>query len=240
LPPTPAGEGRRRSTLAVAAERSLQLLLIAAALAVAGFALVQLRLVVLTVLAALFLATALAPAARWLRRHRWPSALAALATIGAAGALLGGLLAAVAFAVAGELGDLGANARRGINEIVVWLTAGPLGLSERQIDDTLDRAVEQLRDRSDLIAGGLLALIEVPLVLPLMALTFLGAFVPLVGAIVAGSLAALIALVDQGPLAAIAWTIISYLRPKPSATSDRSRGHPDQLPPIRDPAATFP
>jgi CBS domain-containing protein len=73
--------------------------------------------------------------------------------------LLGGLLAAVAFAVAGELGDLGANARRGINEIVVWLTAGPLGLSERQIDDTLDRAVEQLRDRSDLIAGGLLALI---------------------------------------------------------------------------------
>jgi hypothetical protein len=80
----------------------------------------------------------------------------------------------------------------------------------------------------------------VPLVLPLMALTFLGAFVPLVGAIVAGSLAALIALVDQGPLAAIAWTIISYLRPKPSATSDRSRGHPDQLPPIRDPAATFP
>jgi putative heme transporter len=159
LPPTPAGEGRRRSTLAVAAERSLQLLLIAAALAVAGFALVQLRLVVLTVLAALFLATALAPAARWLRRHRWPSALAALATIGAAGALLGGLLAAVAFAVAGELGDLGANARRGINEIVVWLTAGPLGLSERQIDDTLDRAVEQLRDRSDLIAGGLLALI---------------------------------------------------------------------------------
>jgi predicted PurR-regulated permease PerM len=54
--------------------------------------------------------------------------------------------------------------------------------------------------------------------------------------VIAGVVGTLLAV----PLAAIAWTIISYLRPKPSATSDRSRGHPDQLPPIRDPAATFP
>jgi predicted PurR-regulated permease PerM len=56
------------------------------------------------------------------------------------------------------------------------------------------------------------------------------------GTVIAGVVGTLLAV----PLAAIAWTIISYLRPKPSATSDRSRGHPDQLPPIRDPAATFP
>lgn len=43
----------------------------------------------------------------------------------------------------------------------------------------------------------------VPLVLPLAALVFLGAFVPLVGAFVSGLVAALVALVSQGPLIAL-------------------------------------
>ncbi len=47
-----------------------------------------------------------------------------------------------------------------------------------------------------------LALIGVPLVVPLAVLTFMGAFVPLVGAVLAGLVAALVALVSEGPLAA--------------------------------------
>jgi predicted PurR-regulated permease PerM len=43
----------------------------------------------------------------------------------------------------------------------------------------------------------------VPLVIPLAALVFLGAFVPLVGAFVSGLAAALVALVSQGPLIAL-------------------------------------
>lgn len=48
-----------------------------------------------------------------------------------------------------------------------------------------------------------LKIIGVPLVLPLAALTFFGAFIPLVGATLAGAVAALVALVTQGPVEAL-------------------------------------
>ncbi len=53
------------------------------------------------------------------------------------------------------------------------------------------------------IIGGALAILKVPLALPLALVVFIGAFIPLVGATVAGILAALIALVANGPLVAL-------------------------------------
>ena len=53
-----------------------------------------------------------------------------------------------------------------------------------------------------------LAVIGVPLVLPLAVLTFLGAFVPLVGAVLVGTVAALVALVSEGALAAILVVVV--------------------------------
>ncbi|HLU54860.1 MAG TPA: AI-2E family transporter [Pseudonocardia sp.] len=56
----------------------------------------------------------------------------------------------------------------------------------------------------DAVAIGLaLALLSVPLAVPLAALVFLGAFVPIVGAVVAGGAAVLVALVAQGPITAL-------------------------------------
>ncbi len=54
-----------------------------------------------------------------------------------------------------------------------------------------------------LLIGLALVVIGVPLVLPLMLLTFLGAFLPLIGAFVAGLAAVLIALVSNGVVAAL-------------------------------------
>lgn len=54
-----------------------------------------------------------------------------------------------------------------------------------------------------ILIGMALAIIGVPLVVPLMVLTFLGAFLPLVGAVLAGAIAALVALVTEGVIAAI-------------------------------------
>ncbi|WP_350347645.1 AI-2E family transporter [Agromyces sp. G08B096] len=48
-----------------------------------------------------------------------------------------------------------------------------------------------------------LAVLQVPLALPLAVIVFLGAFIPLVGATVAGILAALVALVANGPIVAL-------------------------------------
>jgi predicted PurR-regulated permease PerM len=289
-----AAVDRQRPALAVAAERSLQLLLIAAALTAIVFVLVQLRLVVLPVIAAIFFATVLAPIARRLRAHRWPPALAALTTMVIAAAVFAGLMAAIVPPLAAQIDELGSSAREGLDEALTWLTAGPIGLSERDINQAVDQGLAQLRDSSDLIAGGVisgallvgeiiagilltaillffflkdgdrlwswliqlapasrrddvddigrrswstlsgylrgisivalidavligvaLAIIGVPLVLPLMVLTFVAAFIPLVGAVIAGAFAALVALVAVGPWAALlvilAITIIQQL-----------------------------
>ncbi|HEX6602033.1 MAG TPA: AI-2E family transporter [Solirubrobacterales bacterium] len=48
------------------------------------------------------------------------------------------------------------------------------------------------------LIGIALALIGVPLVVPLMVLVFLGAFIPLVGAVASGAIAALVALISNG------------------------------------------
>lgn len=53
------------------------------------------------------------------------------------------------------------------------------------------------------VIGGALAILGVPLALPLAVVVFIGAFVPLLGATTAGVLAALVALVSNGPVTAL-------------------------------------
>ncbi|MGZ4549467.1 MAG: AI-2E family transporter, partial [Blastococcus sp.] len=48
-----------------------------------------------------------------------------------------------------------------------------------------------------------LAILGVPLVIPLAALVYLGAFIPILGSFLAGSVAVLVALVSKGPLTAL-------------------------------------
>ena len=48
-----------------------------------------------------------------------------------------------------------------------------------------------------------LAVLGVPLVIPLAALVFLGAFIPIIGSFLAGTVAVLVALVSQGPVTAL-------------------------------------
>ncbi|MEV0713461.1 AI-2E family transporter [Asanoa sp. NPDC050611] len=48
-----------------------------------------------------------------------------------------------------------------------------------------------------------LAVMRIPLALPLAALVFLGAFIPVIGATVSGAVAVLVALVTQGPISAL-------------------------------------
>ena len=265
--------------LARAAQVSLQFLLVAGALAVAGYVLVRLRLVVLPLVAAVFLATILMPAVDWLRR-RLPGALAAFVVMLVALVLLGGLTALLAPSVVDEFGDLGESLREGLGQ--VGSTLERLGFSQAEIDGAIDDALTSLQENvggigqgvvtgalfvGELVTGLLLALVllffllkdghgiwrwivslvpdrrrdglrevgsaswatlghylrgvalvalfdavtigvalailGVPLVLPLAVLTFFGAFFPLVGAFTAGLLAALVALVSDGAVTAL-------------------------------------
>lgn len=53
-----------------------------------------------------------------------------------------------------------------------------------------------------------LAILQIPLALPLAIMVFIGAFIPIVGAVLVGAMAALVALVTNGPIAALIVIII--------------------------------
>ncbi len=80
----------------------------------------------------------------------------------------------------------------------------------RRIGDTAPRVLGGYVRGTAIIAlvdavaiGGGLAILQVPLALPLAVIIFLTAFIPLIGATVAGILAALVALVANGPVVAL-------------------------------------
>jgi predicted PurR-regulated permease PerM len=284
--PTHSGPMPRRGAASLklrrAGELSLAFLLVVAAVAVIGYAISRILLVVMPIVAALLLATLFAPPARRLERLGWPPALATATVLVFGVGVLGGLAYLLVPPVVGELSDVGAQASQGVTTAQRWLTEGPLHLSKGTVGDVADAVVHELNAGAGSIGatalGGALVVTEavaaalmtvvllvffvkdgphiwawlvellpsrarprirqagvltwqtltayvrgiavvavfdsvfiglamlavgVPLVLPLMALVFFGAFVPLIGATVAGVIIALVTLVAQGLVPAL-------------------------------------
>lgn len=267
--------------LARSAAVSWRLLVVAAVVAVVGFILVYLRLVVLPVVVALFLSTLLAPPVGWLRARGWPPLAATWTVIAAAVLLAAGLGALLAPQIGPQVGTLRTQIGQGLDDVQRWLREGPLHFSENQLSDLITRARREVQANSagltrgvlsgaaralEVVTGALLSLVltfffvkdgdrignwiarqagsrseevravgrrafetlgaylrgvalvglvdavligiglavvRVPLAVPLAFLVFLGAFFPIVGAFVSGVFAALVALVTQGPVAAL-------------------------------------
>jgi predicted PurR-regulated permease PerM len=97
--------------------------------------------------------------------------------------------------------------------IWLWLVGLFPGDSRAYIDEAARRAwrtlISYVRATAavaliDAIGIGTgLAILGVPLVIPLAALVFLGAFIPILGSFLAGSVAVLVALVSKGPITAL-------------------------------------
>jgi len=165
---------RRRPLVPPALERvaavGLRVLIVVAAGFLLLQALIALRLVVLPVIAALFFTTALAPVAKRLRRLGLPGAPATLLAMLAAVALLGAFVTFLGVELADETEELGSVVEEGTDDVIAWVADLPIGLSERELDRTVDDAVETLgstaSDRAaeaaltafEVVAGILLAL----------------------------------------------------------------------------------
>ncbi|HEV3401214.1 MAG TPA: AI-2E family transporter [Acidimicrobiales bacterium] len=268
--------------LAGAAAWSWRLLVITAAVALLAYLFIQLYVVVVPVVLALFLAAVLEPLVARLRARRWPPALAATAVFLGALGLLVLLLVWIGANVAGQFDDVGDRLDEAIVDAKEWLQKEPFELTPERVDE-LERDVRdavrsagggvarQAADRAETageVLGGIvlllftlffvmkdgfrmsdwmreripavyreetvaiatrtrnimrqylvataltglidgvligiaLAVLGVPLVVPLAVLTFLGGFIPLVGATVAGIVAALVALVTEGVAVAL-------------------------------------
>jgi len=259
--------------------RSVQIILVAALAALAVWALVQVKLLVIPVLIAVILAAAASPVVIWLRRRMSPL-LAAWITLLGSILVLGGVVTLVVFAVRNQWAELAESATEGFADLQAWLDELPFPLDQDQITAARDSIVDFvmsaefgagalagvsaatefvtgtllvfvvlfffLKDGDrlwafflrpfhderlargrrigvtsvkvlggyvrgtaiialvDAVAIGVgLAILQVPLALPLAVIVFLTAFIPLVGATVAGILAALVALVANGPIVAL-------------------------------------
>ncbi|WP_136517667.1 MULTISPECIES: AI-2E family transporter [Cellulomonas] len=260
--------------------RSLQVLAVVALVAVFGFVVTRLTLVVIPVLIALVLAAAISPLVSLLRRRGVPSLLATWIALLALVALLGVILWLVVRAVANQWGELRDQALEGFDELQAYIQGLPFDITDEQIQSVRESATGLLQSdavgsgaiagvsqTADFVAGffimivvlffflkdgpamwefllrpfeghryergrrvghatistlggyvrgtaivalvdavfiGIgLAVVGVPLVIPLSVLVFLLAFIPLVGATLAGILAALVTLVAVGPVEAL-------------------------------------
>jgi len=121
-----------------AAAWSWRLLLVGAAATMIVFILIELYVVVVPVVLALFLASVLEPLVARLRRHGWPPALATAAVFLGALALLVMLVGWIGNAVADELSDVGERVDQGIEEVRNWLQGEPLNLSAERLDKLKD------------------------------------------------------------------------------------------------------
>jgi predicted PurR-regulated permease PerM len=148
--------GRVPAWLDTAAAVGWRVLVVVATLVVMVVALVNLSVVVIPVIGALWVCAVLLPPARWLHRHGWPSLAATWAVFLLAVALVVALGWWVVPPVVDQFGSLGRALNRSLDSFQHWLAEGPLHLSPAQID----RYTREVQDRltgagtSGAIAGG--------------------------------------------------------------------------------------
>lgn len=130
------------------ATRSLQVLAVTAVAVVVGYVLTRLTLVVIPVLIALVLASAIHPLVSWLRRHRFPSMLATWVALLLVVAVLAGVLWAVVRAVVDQWDELADQAVDGFAELQDSLTALPVQISQEQIEDARTAVTDFLTSSS--------------------------------------------------------------------------------------------
>ena len=136
---------------------SWRLLVIAAAIAVLLFLVVQLRLIVIPVLVAVLVSALLVPLVSFLRRHHWPKGLAvAVALVGTLAVVAGLVTLAVTQIASGSVGlsDRFATSFANLKDV---LAASPLQLSNAEINGYLSQAAEALQADSQIFITGALS-----------------------------------------------------------------------------------
>jgi predicted PurR-regulated permease PerM len=142
--------------LRLAAAIAWRVVIVLVAILAVALALAQVRLVVLPVVFALFIASALAQPVRGLRRLKFPPAAASATALVGMIVILGGLVTLIAPHVAGEFGDVRDNVREGTVQVTDWLLDGPLDLSRGDLERYREQGLDELEERSGDIAGGVI------------------------------------------------------------------------------------
>ena len=132
----------------------LRIVLIAAGVFVLGWVIGKLWVVIFPLVLALIVSTVLQPGAGWLRRHKVPSPLAALAMMLAFLLAITIVIVILAPQVAGQTPELVRSASEGLQTIRDWMTNGPLSVSDGQITRAIAAIQDKLRESAAAISSG--------------------------------------------------------------------------------------
>lgn len=147
------------SAVSAVAAWSWRVLIIAIAITAAVMVLTQLKTVVVPILVAVLLASLLAPAVAWLsRRLHVPRTLSVVASLVLVAAALAGLLTLAGTSIANGVEDLADRALAGFEEVLGWLSTGPLHLSPETLDAWVERFETQVQANSERILTGAMSI----------------------------------------------------------------------------------
>ena len=146
------------SALRQATAYSWRLLVIAAAIGVVVWLVIQLKLLVIPLLVAILITALVWPAFSFLLRHRWPRWLAIVVTILGTIAVISGLLWLAVWQITREFGSVRDRTVEAIGQFRQYLIDGPLHLSAQQIDDGLRQAGTFLQQQAEVLWTGALAI----------------------------------------------------------------------------------
>jgi predicted PurR-regulated permease PerM len=143
--------------LRIATAYSWRFLVVAAAIGVAIWLVIQLKLLVIPLLIAILVTALLFPAFMWMLRHRVPRWLAIVVSIVGTLAVVTGLLWLAIWQIVREWPSVQARTVEAIEQFRQYLIDGPLHLTEQQIDDFLDQARTFLQEQAELLWSGAIA-----------------------------------------------------------------------------------
>jgi putative heme transporter len=129
--------------LAVASAITLRVLIVVAGIVILALGAARLMLVVLPVIISILLTTLLTPLARWLQRHRWRPAPAALASVLLALLVFFGMWALIIPGVLSQSDDLFANVQNGAKQAVDVLQ--PFGVGRGDVDRAIDEGLKSVK-----------------------------------------------------------------------------------------------
>jgi putative heme transporter len=138
-----------------AASWSWRFLLIAAGLALLGWLLAFFKVLVVAVAVAVLLSVLLAPVVTWLHRvgrlpHGVASAVAVLLVLG----VVGGIITLAGSSIVNGFAELRTEALAGFEQLIDWLSEGPLALSAAQLDDYAQQVTDLVSTNSDTLVTG--------------------------------------------------------------------------------------
>jgi predicted PurR-regulated permease PerM len=144
--------------LRIATAYAWRLLVIAAALGVGVWLVIQLKLLVIPLLIAILITALLWPAFRWMVSHRVPRWLAIVVSSLGAVAVIVGLVWLVVWQVSREWSEVQVRSVAAAEQFRQYLIDGPLHLSADQIDDFLSQGWIFAQEQAELLLSGALAI----------------------------------------------------------------------------------